>query len=266
LRSTILVTALGEESFVDSNGNGRYDEGEQFENLPEAFIDYNEDDVYTPEAGPDCPLPSTDERCAAAGAEEEFVDFNEDGVYTLNVDPNTGVGVYNGTLCPPEGEEIFCSRELLNVRASTVLTLASSAPNLETLIARKNTTPFTARDQISEGRTHVIFVADQYNNAPGKGTIIELEGTGGCNITSETEFTVPNRGTSYGAYALDIDVDGDGEPGRLIVKATDPPIIVSSRENETVTLAPEPAAEIGSFPCFTEAPPDPDEELVPGGP
>ncbi len=44
-RSTILAYAIGEESFVDVNGNDEYDFGESFEDLSEAFLDKNEDGV-----------------------------------------------------------------------------------------------------------------------------------------------------------------------------------------------------------------------------
>ena len=42
LRSTIMVSAIGEESFVDANGNGLYDAGEDFQDMGEAFLDNNE--------------------------------------------------------------------------------------------------------------------------------------------------------------------------------------------------------------------------------
>lgn len=44
-RSTILAFALGEESFVDVNGNKEYDFGETFFDLPEVFMDKNTDGV-----------------------------------------------------------------------------------------------------------------------------------------------------------------------------------------------------------------------------
>ena len=44
-RSTILAYALGEESFVDVNGNDEYDFGETFFDLTEAILDKNEDGV-----------------------------------------------------------------------------------------------------------------------------------------------------------------------------------------------------------------------------
>ena len=44
-RSTILAYAEGEEAFTDTNGNGEYDFGEQFDDLTEVVFDKNEDGV-----------------------------------------------------------------------------------------------------------------------------------------------------------------------------------------------------------------------------
>ncbi|MFP6792189.1 MAG: hypothetical protein VB996_02850, partial [Pseudomonadales bacterium] len=44
-RSTILAWTQGEESFDDTNANGQYDFGEAFNDLPETFLDKNEDGV-----------------------------------------------------------------------------------------------------------------------------------------------------------------------------------------------------------------------------
>ena len=59
-RASILATAIGEESFPDKNGNGRFDESEYAlflglnvsdvpYDLKEAFVDHNEDGFYNPE-------------------------------------------------------------------------------------------------------------------------------------------------------------------------------------------------------------------------
>ncbi len=44
-RATVLAYAIGEESFIDVNGNEEYDFGETFFDLTEAFLDKNEDGV-----------------------------------------------------------------------------------------------------------------------------------------------------------------------------------------------------------------------------
>jgi hypothetical protein len=226
LRSTVLVTALGEESFIDANGNGVYDRNEAFDNLPEAFVDHNEDGVYTPTAGPQCGPPSSTENCRAAGSEETFTDLNQDGEYSRN----DGPARYNGSLCPPEGDGVFCSRELVNVRNSIVLTLSSSVNNLSTLLTRGRTVVSNTRG----GNSYDLHIADVYNNPPGAGTTIAFEATGDCEILPTDEVIVPSLGGARGAFTvpfsvtpIPIETDDDDnrtgpEAGRIIVTATDP--------------------------------------------
>ncbi|MEW8505664.1 MAG: hypothetical protein AB2598_03105 [Candidatus Thiodiazotropha sp.] len=128
-RITILASMLGEESFIDANGNGVLDSGDTaFATIPEAFRDDNEDDAKHP-------------------THEEFVDFNTNGIYDgANSDPN-----YNGTLCcdstavtaaeaavaagedpgvcfgvTPTTTPVCSSEKNINVRDDIVLTMAES--------------------------------------------------------------------------------------------------------------------------------------------
>ena len=144
-RTTIFAFAQGEESFIDTNGNGIYDEGEPFEDLPEAFLDTNEDGVFgngtpgvddssdnTPEHwscyGPANPLSPNNpplNRCFQVGGDEDLLlDFNENGTF------EEGNGIYNGTLCPlnPDGVTTpdYCTRELVNIRRDIVILAAGS--------------------------------------------------------------------------------------------------------------------------------------------
>ena len=48
---TIIAYTTGEEQFFDENGNGIYDDGERFVDLPEPFIDINDNNTYDPEIG-----------------------------------------------------------------------------------------------------------------------------------------------------------------------------------------------------------------------
>jgi hypothetical protein len=132
-RITILASMLGEESFIDANGNGVLDNQDPaYANIPEAFRDDNEDGVKHP-------------------THEEFVDFNTNGVYDdANADPN-----YNGVLCCDTaavavaadavamGEDpgvcygvtpitsIVCSSEKnINVREQVVMIMAESFPSI----------------------------------------------------------------------------------------------------------------------------------------
>jgi len=45
-RITVVAYTVGEESFIDANGNNRYDAGEAFNDLGEVFIDSNENRVW----------------------------------------------------------------------------------------------------------------------------------------------------------------------------------------------------------------------------
>jgi hypothetical protein len=157
-RSTILAYALGEESFIDTNGNGQYDFAEPFVDLHEAFLDKNEDGVFdngdptvddsrnlaNPNCyGPSAPITNPAETlnvCYQDGGEEEtFIDFGD--AVTLNDQFDGGNLIYNGTLCPkaisdragPCADplaclvtERYCTRDLVNIRREIDILLSGS--------------------------------------------------------------------------------------------------------------------------------------------
>ena len=162
-RSTVFAFAQGEESFIDTNGNGQYDFNEPFVDLTEAFHDVNEDNVFgngTPVAddsrstsvpncyGPESPLTSTptpDKCFQIGGGEETFVDFGDNDSTNVLKDLdglfNAGNGIYNGTLCPDaisqrtstcfgatcvEATDRYCTRDLVNIRRDIVILLSGS--------------------------------------------------------------------------------------------------------------------------------------------
>ncbi|MFT4517902.1 MAG: hypothetical protein ACI9JM_000279 [Halioglobus sp.] len=194
-RSTILVHAQGEESFIDRNGNGVMDEDERdlFENLPEAHIDHNEDGIYTP-GDPECLAnPMGSQRCIA-GNEEIFIDFNSNEVYDRNDDP----AVYNGLLCPPKGDGLWCSRELVHVRDQAIIF------NTELVWYPLFTyNGNEAGSSVHERENQVFYISDQWNNPPPGGTTVSVTGEKDCEITSD-ETDILFNDTSYGAYGIRI--------------------------------------------------------------
>jgi Bacterial Ig-like domain (group 1) len=80
-RITILAKAIGEETFVDANGNGAFDaQDPTFSDLPEPFRDDSEDGLY--QAG------------------EDFFDFNNNQMRdVLSGGVYVGDGLFNGVLC-----------------------------------------------------------------------------------------------------------------------------------------------------------------------
>ncbi len=105
-RVTVLATAIGEESFSDTSpSNGRFDEGEFDidDDLPEAFVDYNENGVRD--------------------SNEPSIDFNNNGSYDL------GDGRFTGLRCQPgasASDELECATESINVRDQVVIVFSNS--------------------------------------------------------------------------------------------------------------------------------------------
>jgi hypothetical protein len=212
-----LVTAIGEESFVDRNGNGIMDQDEQFlfENLPEAFIDQNEDGAYTP-ALPACQAsPSGSAQCIA-GTEEIFVDFNDNQVYDLNDDPP----LYNGLLCPPDGDGIWCSRELVNVRDQSIVILGDTEYDI--ILVRNG----RIVQSTIHGELQIAYISDYFNNRPPAGSTVTVVAQGDCQLLSEGSYTVGNS-AAYGAYSVGVVTGPPDEP-------SDPPVPGTVK----VTLAP----------------------------
>jgi len=211
--------------------------------VPEAFLDKNEDGVYTRYA---CETGTvTDSAQCQAGSEEIFVDFNSNGAYDLNEDPK----VYNGLLCPPEGDGVWCSRTLVNVRASSRLIL-SDDPEWDILVASSSGSVVGNGASIVAGTTYRAHIADLYNNAPTAGSTVTVTGEDGCSINES--FVVPNT-AKQGGFGVSFLESGVGLTSGKIV----------------ITLTPSggtPYSE--TWLCQPQSEPDPDapdDDLVVGG-
>lgn len=228
-RSAILVHAIGEESFIDRNGNGVMDQDEQFlfENLPEAFLDNNEDTVFTPALSQCVASPTGSLECIS-GQEEIFIDFNSNETYDLNNDP----AVYNGLLCPVEGNGVWCSRELVNVRASHVITLGD-APRFQFLLVNGRSVvagTTYANDAIPLNTPLALYIADTFNNPPPGGARVSLTTEGACEVATAIATDVFNQDRS-GAFdwGLTVVPTTSTEPGYLTVTLTTPTVTTSEK-------------------------------------
>ena len=247
-RSTILVTASGEESFVDSNGNGIMDQEErdQFDNVPEAFLDKNEDGFYTKALQRCIDTPGAAQ--CIAGSEEIYIDRNSNGVYDFNNDP----ALYNGLSCPPEGNGVWCSRELVDVRADEVLILSAS-PEWDIVLAQDN----RVVDGTTEGVNYKAYIADLYNNRPPAGSEIIVDGGGACEVTSETSFVVADS-SQKGAITVAVQTGGTGGAGTLNITLR--PIGVGASYTETFACESIDPTEPDPDDCdFSPTPPGCDE-------
>ncbi len=224
-RSTVQVTSPGEESYIDRNGNNIFDQAEAdanlFSNLTEAHLDHNEDGDYNPATQTCIDMPDT--LTCLAGSEEPFRDRNSNGVFDANGDnpdddyPDTGeMAVYNGLGCPPEGDGIWCSRELVDVRASTVLILSdASSWAIELFQSARQVT------RAASGVTYTAFISDIFNNAPPAGSTVTVSTEGECAIEGESSFEVPVTAMP-GAFEVGFRVGGEGVDASTLTITLDP--------------------------------------------
>ncbi|RYV03151.1 invasin [Shewanella sp. OPT22] len=164
-RATVTAYAIGEESFVDLNGNGLFDSGEPFNDIVEAFPDHNEDGVYR---GNPVPL---------GAANEEPIDFNNDGQH------NDRDGLYTGLLCAA-GSDAACtqtgssanSEAQLYVFRNIVIVMSGSVPMMRLIDIDQSTGVFTTAQTIdltvSAPQTVYLALSDENNNTLPAGTTI----------------------------------------------------------------------------------------------
>jgi hypothetical protein len=255
-RATILATAIGEESFPDTNGNGRFDAAEmaaflgtnvsgELYDLKEAFVDHNEDGLFNPaEAG------------GQAGGELEVPgsgDFNANGVFDL--DDN----LYKGVLCSSP-THVGCSTEQnsLNVRGSLVLVMSTSAGlgvitgTFDAVAATidhdndANTPEIANPDLNSTDNTLYIAgestgtvsynVADLHNQPMAAGTVITASATVG-SVVNGGSFIWPNDNHN-GGVSLSVGIKGETDPisGTLFLTAESPSGLISQLGSVSIVI------------------------------
>tara|TARA_R110000765_G_scaffold70253_8_gene136295 strand:- start:23007 stop:25616 length:2610 start_codon:yes stop_codon:yes gene_type:complete len=246
-RATILATAIGEESFPDKNGNGRFDEseytlfqgldvGDRLYDLKEAFVDHNEDGVYNPA-----------ESSGELGGElEEFADFNVNGAFDVED------GVYNGILCGlndltnpgTETTNQYCAnpddepdptkkseKVSTNVRGSAVIVMSGSSPFIT--VTATNDAIVSSDPNFDSNDTSLyiagestgtvsIVIADLHNQPMPAGTTVTfVPGVGA--VLGGSSYTWPSD-ASNGGSAFSVAVKGEAEPtsGPLQIEVTTP--------------------------------------------
>jgi hypothetical protein len=178
-RPVIFAYAVGEESFIDANGNGLADAGTctpvtipgvgtgqqcgEFVDSPEAFRDDDYDGVKD--------------------ASEPYIDFNNDGVY------NGPDSLFNGVLRPTSVAATVAKTK--HVFSNTQIVMSTDAA-----IVTVSPTSFTV-----PGTTFNVTVTDLNGNTMAKGTTISITVPFGV-ATGATSFTVPDN-IGYG-YTLPV--------------------------------------------------------------
>jgi hypothetical protein len=190
-RGTILATAIGEESFVDEDGNGRFGDGDSFTDLPEAFLDKDEDGVR--DAG------------------ERPADFNDNGTY----DPADGK--FNGLLCQHSTD---CSKqETLNVRDSEIVVMSSTAADID-----------ISPSPISAPATVTVSVQDVNGTHMAAGTTISATSDNG-ETSGKMSYTLADRtDRGPFRFSFSIAPDDESDSGLLTVTVTPPSGTVTTRQ------------------------------------
>jgi hypothetical protein len=240
-RATITASAIGEESFPDLNGNGRFDATEadtfltgkdvtgQLFDLNDAFNDYNEDGVFNPQqtGGQD------------GGTLEELVDFNANGVFDLKDRK------YNGVLCS-EPVHSACatasdSRSVF-VRRSLVMVMSGStafATDSSNIVIADSTGTHTGGSITIEGKgsaTAMFTISDLHNQQMPAGSIVRFKTSAG-SVVSTSEFTWPSSNYN-GGRQFSTTLKGEDEPntGVFIVEVESPNGLITQVVSIGVTI------------------------------
>ncbi|HET7314873.1 Ig-like domain-containing protein [Salinisphaera sp.] len=199
-RVTIRATAIGEESFVDSNpSNGRYDPNESFTDLPEAFRDDNENGRWD--------------------NNEPYLNFNSEDGYTEKDQK------FSGLLCKA-GDKCATS-PTINVRRNIVVVLSGSSLNIGNLPGSISLAggPVTIQPT----------VFDVNGQVPPADTTVEASVTQG-ELDGTTSYTVrpTNAPGPYRGATFHILPGNDPGSGLLRITVTTPKGTIS-RANVAIT-------------------------------
>lgn len=189
--STITVAVIGEESFVDTNSNGVFDNADRFDvnsDKGESFEDYNDDGVYN------------------AGF-EKFLDFNGNSTRDVKDTKYTGLG------CLDTSGRCSEANGLKHIFTSTRLIMAEDTQSIRVLDQSGNEVP-----PIQGGVNYLVEVSGARNGqAPPSGTTISIS-SDEAEIITDSGITDPITGSAY-RFALRVkDSDDIEEVGSASIK------------------------------------------------
>ncbi|PTA50466.1 hypothetical protein C9I43_08105 [Shewanella morhuae] len=237
-RVTITATAIGEESFPDLNSNNILDTKKEFDlfvgtpincgrdnsgdcyDLTEAFVDHNEDGIYTP-AYPKSGPPDN------SGDRETFIDFIDPVNPTGQGVFNLADGEYSGILCDSSAADVKCSQQVsISVRRSLVLVMSGSeaiATQPANVIITDNLSGNNQIDIALKGTASVIFTISDINNQQmPAGTTVSFNPTG-ATLTSSEKYTWPSTNYNGGRqFVVSLKGGEQADSGNLIVTVTTP--------------------------------------------
>ncbi|MGV6817819.1 MAG: hypothetical protein ACWA44_11195 [Thiotrichales bacterium] len=187
-RSTVVAAAIGEETFIDTNGDGAFDDGDVIKtDTGEAYEDWDESAAY--ESG------------------EQFLDYNVDAVRNGPDGLFTGLGCADSTRCATDA--------LKHVFTSSVMVLAESNLSI--------TDDAGGSIVLANGASQnfVIQVGGlQWGQVPPAGTVITAETDVG-QLKGNTSYTMPSsNGNSPISLGMLVVGAGETEAKSGVIKIT----------------------------------------------
>lgn len=226
-RVGILAYVIGEETFLDADGDGYYDLGESFEANTEAYRDDNESGTF--DVG------------------EFFLDVDAgDGALNGTWDSQTPASgeLFNGLACQADSSD--CSSALVTVYDQVELVAGpDDAAALRTRLRDSTGTLVDpAVDAIVQG-SYTLEIEDANGNMPPLGTLLSASGEGECEVVSP-EVSVPNTSVAT-FYTFGITVRTEANQPDTDDRIQITYSIPGSSSNEVVLiydcLPPEPEPE-----------------------
>lgn len=189
---------IGEDSFIDKNGNSKFDTNEVWMTQSEPFLDSNDDGVYNPE------VDEFDER----------MDFNGNGIFDEVFEK------FRGESCSDAAISAGHCKTKVEIWATTRL-IASVAGEATVSLTDCNATSYT-NINVNTSTTYCILVVDENGNTPPVGTQISAT-VDILEVEVPPKAAVAETGDANG-YSTEIRLKpklADGETsGTLIIKVT----------------------------------------------
>ena len=208
-RVTVLATAVGEETYADTNGNGTFNDGEAFDSLGEAFLDKNEDGAFTTGTGSQL-------------TEDIPLDFNNNG--SLDV----ANGTFEGVLCD-EALNAECNQsnqETIHVRDEIVIVFSDSFFDIALnpkdsdgngIFDDNDADGFPDDHEVfflnsnSESAQFIVLIQDRNGQVPPAETTYKFEATNGEIVAGpENETQASTNSAGPIGFGFFIKPDGDG--------------------------------------------------------
>ncbi|EIK46864.1 hypothetical protein O59_000885 [Cellvibrio sp. BR] len=228
----ILATTVGNESFIDKNGNGIYDAGDVFS----IGTPTGTNPVTYPECEPNAPIPSTaGDANACDDLAEAFLDRDHDGIYDaagdsyIDFDENlirtVKNGMYDGILCPDSANN--CTKNTVTVREDLMLVVSEGTPatNVDSrLIGQPGSLLLGLNDEASL----VLTLQDAKGNSLPSGTTVTLNTSGLANVSAFTNpepVIVPSNRTEPTTFTVTLNSDAiNAASGTLRIVVTIPAV------------------------------------------